>query len=74
MQSHRDHVEKGFTTNRLTQLGGILKLPPRWTFTKRVLDRDLVIAPRAPRYTAPTVVGNSGNAGCSFDAACTYIP
>jgi hypothetical protein len=76
MQSYTDHVEKGLTIDTLPQLGSMLKLPPGWSFSGKVLDRDLVVAPPKPNYTAHTVVDNLGNvyAGCGFDNACNFIP
>ena len=76
MQSYTDHVEKSLDMAKLPQLGKMLKLPPGWTYATKVLDRDLVIAPAAPKYTAHTVVDNFLNvyAGCGFDTACSYVP
>jgi hypothetical protein len=76
MQSYTNHIDKSLTMAKLSQLGHILKLPAGWTFTTKVLDRDLVVAPPAPSFTAHTTVDNLLNvyAGCGFDSACNYIP
>ena len=76
MQSYTDHVEKGLTIDKLPQLDGMLKLPAGWTFTTKVLDRDLTIAPPGPDYTAHSLVDNLLDvyAGCGFDTACNYVP
>jgi hypothetical protein len=76
MQSYTNHVDKGLTMAQLPQLGHVLKLPEGWTYTTKVLDRDLIIAPPSPNYTAHTTVDNVLNvyAGCGFDTACNYIP
>jgi hypothetical protein len=75
MQSYTDHIAKNLTMASLPHLGSMLKLPPGWTFTEKVLDRELIIAPPAPSYAAHTVVDNLLNvyAGCGFDGACNHL-
>jgi hypothetical protein len=76
MQSWTDHVDKTLTYDRLPDLGKILALPKGWTFSVKILDQDLTIAPPAPEYTAHSLVDNLKNvyAGCGFDNACSFVP
>jgi hypothetical protein len=76
MQSYTNHVATALTQDQLPNLATMLTLPTGWTYRTRMLDRDPIVAPPAPGYTAHTVVDNLANvyAGCGFDAACNYLP
>lgn len=43
MQSYSQQVDSTLTAERLATLGGVLKLPPGWTYSVRTLDADLEV-------------------------------
>ncbi len=77
MQSWTNHVNKGETAANLKDLGSQFKqLPPGWKFRVKVLDQDLVIAPKKPPYYGYVTQDEFLNTyqACGYDDTCNFVP
>lgn len=77
MQSWTNHFNKGETAANLKDLGSQFKqLPPGWKFRVKVLDQDLIIAPKKPPYYGYVTQDEFWNTyqACGYDDTCNYVP
>ena len=79
MQAYTNIEDPGPTYEQLPQLGSKLqKLPPRWKYEVKTLDKDLAFDVRkaTPAGLKHLTLDEFGNVylGCGFDAACNYMP
>ena len=76
MQSYATEVDTSLTFNQLPQLKSKLNLPQGWKFEVKELTKDLTVDPRKAKGVAHIIRDDLHNVyeGCSFDAACNYVP
>ncbi len=77
MQSWTNHFNKGETAANLKDLGSQFKqLPPGWKFRVKVLDQDLIIAPKKPPYYGYVTQDEFWNTyqACGYDDTCNFVP